>query len=52
MVMDVNDLNGDGDLDIALGSFVEFEPEGDKTGLHQQWIQDGPSVVLLENTLR
>ena len=52
MVMDVNDLDGDGDLDIALGSFVEFKPDGDTTGLYNRWLENGPSVVLLENTLR
>ena len=50
--MDAEDADQDGDVDIALGSFVGFRPEGDTTGLYEQWIQDSPSVVVLENTIR
>ncbi len=52
MVMDAADMDGDGDLDIALGSFVYFIPQGDTTGLGQRWMEKGPSVVILENTIR
>lgn len=52
MVMDVADIDGDGDLDIALGSFVYFTPMGDTTGLGQWWMEEGPSVILLENTIQ
>lgn len=52
MVMDAADMDGDGDLDIALGSFVYFIPKGDTTGLGQRWMEEGPSVVVLENTIR
>ncbi len=52
IVMDAKDLDGDGDDDIALGSFVSFQPEGDTTGLFEKWVKEGPSVVLLENTIR
>jgi hypothetical protein len=52
MVMDAGDLDGDGDLDLALGSFVEFKPDGDTTGLYNKWIENGPSIVLLENTFK
>jgi hypothetical protein len=51
MVMDANDLDHDGDIDIALGAFVSFYPEGDTTGLYERWIEESPSVVLLENTV-
>ena len=51
-VMDAGDLEGDGDVDLALGSFVYFEPMGDKTGLGKRWLKEGPSVVVLENTVR
>ncbi|MEK6479318.1 VCBS repeat-containing protein [Catalinimonas sp. 4WD22] len=52
MVMDANDMDQDGDIDLALGAFVSFFPEGDITGLYQKWIEESPSVVLLENTIR
>lgn len=52
MVMDAGDIDADGDVDLALGSFVYFEPMGDTTGLGKTWITRGPSVVLLENTTR
>ncbi|HSF54076.1 MAG TPA: VCBS repeat-containing protein, partial [Algoriphagus sp.] len=51
-VMDAGDLDGDGDIDLALGSFVFFEPMGDTTGLGKRWLNQGPSVVVLENTIR
>lgn len=52
MVMDVNDKDGDGDMDIVLGSFVYFIPDGDTTGLSKWWMDKGPSLMLLENTIR
>ncbi|MCG8309077.1 MAG: VCBS repeat-containing protein [Cytophagales bacterium] len=52
IVMDAGDIDGDGDIDIALGSFVSFIAQGDTTGLGDQWIKSGPSVALLENTIR
>ena len=51
MVMDVGDFDLDGDPDIVLGSFVYFIPMGDTTGLGDWWMEQGPSVVLLENNL-
>ncbi len=51
-VMDAGDLDGDGDIDLVLGSFVYFEPMGDTTGLGKRWLNQGPSVVVLENTIR
>lgn len=51
-VMDAGDLDADGDIDVVLGSFVYFEPMGDTTGLGKRWLNQGPSVVVLENTIR
>lgn len=51
-VMDAGDLDGDGDIDLALGSFVYFLPMGDTSGLGKRWLNSGPSVAVLENTTR
>lgn len=50
--MDAGDVDGDEDLDILLGSNIGFSPQGDTTGLFARWVQEGPSFVLLENTLQ
>jgi hypothetical protein len=52
IVMDAEDMDADGDIDLALGSFVYFLPLGDTTGLGQKWLSQGPSIVVLENTTR
>ena len=52
IVMDAGDMDGDGDIDLVLGSFVYFLPDGDTTGLGKKWLSTSPSVVVLENTVR
>lgn len=52
IVMDAADMDDDGDIDLALGSFVQFFAKGDTTGLSKKWLTDSPSVILLENTIR
>ena len=52
MVMDAGDIDADGDIDLALGSFVYFEPMADTTGLGKRWLSEGPSVILLENKIK
>jgi hypothetical protein len=52
VVMDAGDMDADGDTDLVLGSFVYFLPQGDTTGLGKKWLSDGPSVIVLENTVR
>ena len=52
VVMDAGDLDADGDVDLVLGSFVSFLPQGDTTGLGKKWLSTSPSVIVLENTIR
>ena len=52
VVMDAGDMDADGDIDLVLGSFVYFIPAGDTTGLGKKWLSTGPSVIVLENTIR
>lgn len=52
IVMDAADIDDDGDIDLALGSFVQFLAKGDTTGLSKKWLTDSPSVILLENTIK
>ncbi|MPR35892.1 FG-GAP repeat domain-containing protein [Salmonirosea aquatica] len=52
VVMDAGDLDADGDVDLVLGSFVYFLPQGDTTGLGKKWLSTSPSVIVLENTIR
>ena len=52
MVIDAGDLDNDGDIDLALGSHVYIPPKGDSTNLYEKWKEVGPSVVVLENTIR
>lgn len=53
MVMDAGDLDGDGDTDIVLGSFV-MGPTTIPTppGLRAKWKNEGAAVLILENTAR
>jgi len=52
VVMDAGDMDADGDLDLVLGSYVYFLPAGDTTSLGNKWLTKGPSVIVLENTIR
>ena len=53
MVMDTGDLDGDGDSDIVLGSFV-MGPTTIPTppSLRERWKNEGAAVLILENTVR
>lgn len=50
LVADAGDLDGDGDLDIALGSLAfEVVPPN---GLLNQWVERGIPFIVLENRLK
>ncbi len=49
ILLDEADYDGDGDLDLALGSLVmEVVPN---IGIEKQWIKDGIPFVILQNNL-
>jgi hypothetical protein len=51
ITMDAGDLDGDGDADIVLGA--SNRSFGDvPRALADNWEQRGPSILLLENTVR
>lgn len=50
-VMDVGDVDGDGDLDIALGSYIRG-PTAVPDALKKMWEKQSPSIMILKNKLR
>ncbi|MEO8428031.1 MAG: VCBS repeat-containing protein [Verrucomicrobiota bacterium] len=50
LTMDVDDLDGDGDLDIVLGSYIHGPTEVPDF-LMNDWEKIGPSVIILRNKL-
>ncbi len=51
LTMDVGDLDGDGDLDLALASLTSM-PTAVPDEVKQVWAKSGPSVLVLKNQLR
>jgi len=51
LVMDAGDLDGDGDEDLVLGSYIKG-PSPVPAFLMEAWEKKGPSVVILRNTSR
>jgi len=51
LVMDAGDLDGDGDIDIVLGSYING-PSEVPAALKRDWDRFSPSVLILRNKLR
>ena len=51
LVMDAGDLDGDGDIDLALGSYING-PSEVPLALKREWDRFSPSVLILRNQLR
>jgi hypothetical protein len=50
MTLDAGDLDGDGDIDLALGSFVRGPTtQPVPAALEARWRTNGAAVLLLEN---
>lgn len=60
LVFDRGDLDADGDVDLVLGSLVGLPQQNSydqqsgyvPAALQQQWVDEGPQLVILENTLQ
>ncbi|MFO1499598.1 MAG: VCBS repeat-containing protein [Verrucomicrobiota bacterium] len=52
LTMDAGDLDGDGDLDVVLGSLSQMPGHPIPPKIQEFWDKRGPSILILRNTLR
>lgn len=52
LVMDAGDVDGDGDIDVVLGSLTFEVVPAEKNTYLQRWVEQGIPFILLENKSR
>ncbi|MDQ2665691.1 MAG: VCBS repeat-containing protein [Gemmatimonadota bacterium] len=52
LTMEAGDLNGDGAVDLILGSFSQLDTRGDMSAKARWHQKDAPTLIILENTSR
>jgi hypothetical protein len=52
LTLDAADLDGDGDIDIVLGSLIGMNTDEVPPFLLENWKKESPSVLILRNTSR
>jgi hypothetical protein len=50
LTMEAGDFDGDGKVDLVLGSFAQMDAQGDRSGKARWHQPDAPTILILQNT--